>query len=474
MVAPSAPTAAIKYQPSAERFRVAAPATSEGIMIKGFVSVQAPDRDGDLIKSEAFDLDQFMANPQVLVNHSLWTNRQGNRGAVGTVKSIHRVKIKRSDEKGINAIWDVDARKEIDRVPRDAYPGLVQGTEGVYAFIHVTEPDVVKMVEEGKLSSFSWRGKSVPNYSYDPKRQQTFKGYEYIDMWEVSLVTVPNNPHSSFHVVKDAVHSMCFEKQHCQDREGVQALAHRVLGVCKVSEDDENYYAYCEGTSMSEGLQVVKMADGVSLLVQEPPVSSKINGDFLAQFANVISQETEKDADMNDSAATAVAPEATAPPVEDPNTATETSETVEVAEAPTTTEETSVEVAEVTEGAEKSATEMVDNAVTKVMENINPILSTMTDTLKELAGTVATLKEKSVEEPVAAPVPTPAELEIEKSQEVAKELADVRKQLETVSKSVSQATPSHPHREESVAQATPTPVDSSPNNVFNSFFGING
>jgi len=472
MVAPSAPTAAVKYQPSAERFRVAAPANAEGIMIKGFVSVQAPDRDGDLIKPEAFDLDQFMSNPQVLVNHSLWTDRQGNRVGVGTVKSIHRVKIKRSDEKGVNAIWDVDARKEIDRVPKSAYPGLIQGTEGVYAFIHVTDQDVVKMVEEGKLSSFSWRGKSVPNYSYDPKRQQTFKGYEYIDMWEVSLVTVPNNPHSSFHVVKDAVHSMCFAKQHCQDRMGVQALAQRVLGECVVAEDNENYYAYCEGTSMSEGLQVVKMADGVSLLVQEPPAMSTVDGDLLAQFANVISQETEKDADMNDSAATAVAPEATAPPVEDPKATTETPETPEVPEGSSDAEETSVE-AENVEGTEKSATELVDDAVTKVMENINPILSTMTDTLKELAGTVATLKEKSVVEPETPPAPTPAELEIEKSQEVAKQLADVQKQLETVSKSVAQATPSHPHREES-SQATPAPTDGSPNSVFNSFFGING
>lgn len=185
MVAPTAPTAAVKYQQSSERFRIKEN-TSKGVMIKGFMSVKEPDRDGDLIDPSAFDLDAFRRNPQVMVNHSLWIDRQGNRTGVGTVKSIHNVKIRRGSERGLISIYDVETKSVIDEVPRDQYSDLRVGTRGVYVFIHVTDPDVVTKVREGELTAFSWRGKSVPAYEFDEERQQSFKGYSYIDLWEVS------------------------------------------------------------------------------------------------------------------------------------------------------------------------------------------------------------------------------------------------------------------------------------------------
>ena len=108
-----------------------------------------------------------------------------------------------------------------------------------------------------------------------------------------------------------------------------------------------------------------------------------------------------------------------------------------------------------------------------VMAAVNPILAGLTSTLQELVGAVATLKEAaSTPKPEVAPVappPTPGETEIAKSADVAKQLSELQKRLETVVKSVASATPAVPARQEGLDTTAP-PKKPDPNSVFDGLF----
>jgi len=443
----------VNYQPS-NKFFIATPKnTDENFIIKGFVSVQIADRDKELVSPSAFDIPSYMAQPAILVNHALWVNKMGNRVGVGVPLGLHEVKLKTSDKPGMWSVWDVNAKKEIDTFPKERNPNLGTGSRGLYAFIRISDPDVISMVKSGELSGFSWRGMSRPSYTYDEKTKSTYKSYSYIDLVEISLVTAPNNVGSSFIVAKDAIHSYQFDKAKYEQKDVEEQLTRDKVDNFTIVESESTIYAYDSMRELDEdGLLVVKMADGANLVLGKPQQSS----------ATLTLSEDEKDVFLQ---TVAKSKETTMP---DPATPTT------VVDTPTTpvTKDVTPEVAPVvTPPATPEATppvlnmdEVVTKATEAIMAKVTPTLETLTGQVQALAqnfGEFVTKMTAPVTPPVVEPTP-------EVPMIVQKQLSELAGVLETVKKSVAGITPVVPARTE----GTPTPKPAGKNDCFNGLFGI--
>ncbi len=427
-------------------------------IIKGFVSVQTPDRSNDLVKPEAFDIASYMAQPAVLVNHQLWTNRQGNQVGVGVPISLHVVKVRTSDAPGMWSIYDVDAKKEVDSFPKDRNPNIGIGTRGLYAFIKITDPDVVEKIKDGELTGFSWRGLSKPQYVHDEKSNQTHKSYSYIDLLEITLATAPDNRASSFVVLKDAIHSYRFDKDYCTKTFVEEQLRREKANDFSIIEDDSTYFAYDPSREVNErNLLVVKMAGGMSVIIGKPKPESTTS----------ILRDEERNQLLTAIAKSKEIPMATATTQAPPTPATEEEDKSKT--TPTAPAEPTTPVA-----TPFNMEEFITKAVSAVLEKVNPILDTLAGNVQALALTQQDLVSKMAaasvpEEPVAPPAPA-----IEQTQllEVQKKLETFASTLESVQKSLGGVVPLKAPRSETVPVPPKQPVTPpNPNDVFNNLFG---
>ena len=459
----------VNYQPS-NKFFIATPENSdENFIIKGFVSVQMADRDKELVNPAAFDIPSFMAQPAILVNHDLWRNRDGNRVGVGVPLGLHEVKLKSSDRPGMWSVWDVNAKKEIDIFPKDRNPNLGVGSRGLYAFVRLTDPDVIKMVKAGELSGFSWRGLSRPSYVYDEKTKSTYKSYSYIDLVEFSLVTAPNNVGSSFIVAKDAIHSYQFDKSKYSKEAVSEQLLRERLDNFAIAENEQWIYAYDTTRDVNEdGLLVVKMADGASLLLGKPQQSSAMltqSEDAKESFLKAVT--CSKETKMPDPVVT------TPPVVETPPTpavvVAKTTETPPATPAATPAPAPAPAPAATPTTPSFTMDEVVGKTVETVMGKVTPMFEEMTKTVQALAQVQSDMVAKMT----ATPTPPPAVVEPPKptlEEVVQKQLAELGKKVESVQKSVAGITPSVPARSEGGTTTPPPKPD--PNACFNGMFGI--
>jgi len=174
------------------------------VSIKGFASVEVMDRSDDVVPPEEFDLDQFMAAPTLLVNHDYWTDTMGNKVAAGRPEEVYVAKLVRIEGDKENwGVYDVKRKEVRNTYPRNRVPNLKAGTRGLFMVAKVTQPEVKRMVETGELAAFSWRGQTHVHYRVAPDgtTERVFKG---IDLWEISLVNVPDQPGSTFIIGKTA------------------------------------------------------------------------------------------------------------------------------------------------------------------------------------------------------------------------------------------------------------------------------
>jgi len=462
----------VKFQQSSDRFFVPKPTdNSNGLVIKGFVSIRTRDRDHEIIDPSAFDIESYMAAPAVLVNHALWRNRMGNRVGVGLPISMHEVKIK-SGDRDTYIVWDVRKKAEIDRYPKDRNPNIRVGDRGLYGFFRITDPDVIEKAKSGELSSFSWRGKSIPEFKHDPKTNTAYKGYSHIDMWEVSLVDVPNNPQSSFLVAKDAIHSLWFDKTEYDKESAVQALALQGADAFELAEDAEKYYAYPAGRDLrEEGLLTVKSAQGVTMLVGVPGQADSVSDESMGKFFNATSH-AEQGEPMAGTATTTeevtkeAAVEEVAPVV------TEAEETEETTEKKV--EEPEVKKTEETTASATQLEETVAKAVEATLSRILPALTKLSDNVNALDSRLTEISTKAVS------AETKEEEVVEKSalELVEEKLAAVTQQMKDVKKSVGDAVPKRAPRKdlteiEDVVKTTTTVTQvKDPNDVFNGMFGL--
>jgi Caudovirus prohead serine protease len=173
------------------------------VAIKGFVSVEKVDRQGEVAPPLAFNIPTFLNSGTVLVNHKFWKDKNGNSVAVGKVRQMHPAYISaiENDEFVVN---DLVSKGFITNFPVSKAPELGVGDKGLFAFIDVTESDIAEKVKKGEYNSFSWRGLVTKGLEFGPNNEPIYK-FRHIDLWEVSLVNIPVMNQSTFVVSQKSV-----------------------------------------------------------------------------------------------------------------------------------------------------------------------------------------------------------------------------------------------------------------------------
>lgn len=168
--------------------------TDKGLReIRGFVSTSNMDRQGDTIDPVLFDVETFIKNPQVFVDHKPWLTEKGNAISVGTVSSLVPAKAKENDKGGFDII-SLENDEVIDTVSKEEAGIVENDMKGLWGVLSIMEKDVIDLINTGRLNAFSWRGDLV----------ETRFG-KHIDLMEVSLVFIPANSKALFMITKSAV-----------------------------------------------------------------------------------------------------------------------------------------------------------------------------------------------------------------------------------------------------------------------------
>ena len=170
-----------------------------GIFVKGFASVQTMDRRGDIVPPEEFNLAKYRTSPTVLVNHEPWIDKRGNATSVGKTQEVFAATLVETGDEEFYGIQN-DSGELVNRFPKSAAPDLSPGDRGLFAVIHVTDPDIVEKVQNGELSAFSWRGLTSAEFGGDPARPHRI--LRDIDLFEISLVNIPANSDATFVIGK--------------------------------------------------------------------------------------------------------------------------------------------------------------------------------------------------------------------------------------------------------------------------------
>jgi len=255
--------------------------SAETRLVKGFMSVELPDRSEELAPAEEFNIASFMAKPTLMYNHKFWYDEMGNAVAIGVPRQMFVGKLAKneSDDSVYNVI-NTESGEVADVIPKAKVPDLRVGTKGVWVVAEVTQDRVWKMVERGELNAFSWRGLTAVSYRVN-KDGTTQKVLTDIDLFEVSLVNVPNNAYATAMVAKSVdgqliaekstpqdliVHVVRIDKTKFQTREKtVEYLKAHNLQHDSIREDDTSFFSLQKGLDLFDknSLVSVKMADGI-------------------------------------------------------------------------------------------------------------------------------------------------------------------------------------------------------------------
>lgn len=263
------------------------PADLTQVTVKGFASVNSPaDRSGDVVPPQEFRIPQFMANPTLLVNHRFWSDEYGNQVAVGRPLEMYAAKLTDLGDRD-QKNWGVVSLEDgtlINRYPRAKIPNLSAGAEGLFVVVQVTQPDVVSRVRAGELSAFSWRGLTNVEYRVNPSTNLTQRVFRDIDLFEISLVNIPDNPDATFVIGKTvdgkfvselkldeplAVYMVSLDKGRFESLAMAKAYADRhglSFEHMKETESDYQLFQQTDKKFDLEKLAAVKMTDGVRVV----------------------------------------------------------------------------------------------------------------------------------------------------------------------------------------------------------------
>ena len=176
----------------------------EQCVIKGFASVATNDRSGDYTDPFEFNVDEFMAAPTLLVNHHFWTNNWGNQVAAGRVLSAFPAKLVKIDGDSDNwGIYDLKKKEVVNTFPKVKVPSLSKGDQGLFVTAEVTVPEVISQIANGELGGMSWRGLVEVSYRMT-ENNTTQRALKDIDLYEISVVHIPDHNQSTFVVGKSA------------------------------------------------------------------------------------------------------------------------------------------------------------------------------------------------------------------------------------------------------------------------------
>lgn len=175
----------------------------ETLIVKGFASVERLDRSGDKTSPTEFNVAEFMASPTLLLNHKYWIDHTGNEVAIGRILTMHPARLAKNENDP--ALWNVISLKTkevINTYPKAKVPALKRGARGLFVTAEVFEQEVIDMVGRGELGSMSWRGLVEVDFELNPQTGESIRVLKNIDLFEVSLVHIPDNNQSTFIVGK--------------------------------------------------------------------------------------------------------------------------------------------------------------------------------------------------------------------------------------------------------------------------------
>lgn len=164
-----------------------------GLNIKGFASIEGIDRDGDNVPPTAFDVDSFLKNGQLWFNHQLFRRSMDGMGVpVGRVEDMHVVRVELTPGDSFKVI-DLKTEQLVDSGLDQKEFSVKNGDKGLWVRAVILEPEVIKLVEDGRINAFSWSGQLVRNPNGAIKK---------IDLREVSVVFLPANAKALFMIGK--------------------------------------------------------------------------------------------------------------------------------------------------------------------------------------------------------------------------------------------------------------------------------
>jgi hypothetical protein len=248
-------------------------------VVKGFISLDTPDRSNDLARPWSFNLDRFKANPVVMYNHMFWKTADGNSVPVGKNLDLYVAKVVDIFSDTEWGIQDVISNDITDTIAKDRSPDLKVGDTGLWAVTEITVDEVWKQIEDGTLNAFSWRGlgqEEEVNICNEYSCNTVNELYN-IDLLEYSVVTVPDHPGAMLSIAKDLftseevsfVQSLHFNKSKFDTKEKCIAWAKQKKYKDKDIYENETSYIFVQkefDVFDENSLSSIKLEDGVEII----------------------------------------------------------------------------------------------------------------------------------------------------------------------------------------------------------------
>lgn len=172
---------------------------TDTIDIKGFASISGDDRIQDDINPALFDVETYMKNPQLWIDHSLHQKYTADGSpvqvSIGRVKAMYVVRVKMTNNDRSFDLVDLNTGKVVDHAADASKFSVHDGIKGLWVKAVVIEPFYVKYVQDQLINAFSWQGSLIRRKNGAIKK---------IDLLEVSIVHTPMHPGALFTIGKSA------------------------------------------------------------------------------------------------------------------------------------------------------------------------------------------------------------------------------------------------------------------------------
>ncbi|MBA2113663.1 hypothetical protein [Bremerella alba] len=164
--------------------------SADKCIVSGFASTADIDLSGHLVDVSSFTWDGL---PQLLEQH------QGD--PIGQIMTLNKAFLSDIGDIDNWGVFDSESGEQINTYPKKDAPEFRNGSLGLFVTAEVTKPEVIEKVKSGLFGGFSWRGLTLAVKDFLGMAKQYLTD---IELWEVSLVTVPANPNAKFVVAKSA------------------------------------------------------------------------------------------------------------------------------------------------------------------------------------------------------------------------------------------------------------------------------
>jgi len=246
--------------------------SDQSVFVKGFASVESPDRQNHFAPASEFNVDTFLNTGTLLRDHKFIKDPHGNDVSAGVVREAEAAFIsdQEDDEFVISSARNMEV---INRLPVKRYPDLKVGDRGLFVVAEVTNDLAKEEVLKGHLGAFSWRGLVQLVKGVDIG--QPYDLLKMIDLKEISIVHMPQHTSSALTIGK----SVDFETSEAVPTEIIKFklsksyyptvdvakayLQARGIEYTSITENDTDYFAVVQDQAQFdiEKSYLVKLGD---------------------------------------------------------------------------------------------------------------------------------------------------------------------------------------------------------------------